>query len=203
MKKLLALLCAAMALAGCGTPDASNYKGADAGTLVLSIGYTEPSTDYYNIYYRTVAAPARYGAVSIHTSSDIFRVIDYTGADTGSVVTDRLAPGSYEFFRVVASGQDGTSHTSKNDFSLPFVIKPGETTYVGSYTAMLVTEKKRDWLLFRDYDAPGGVYFVVSDQHERDLEMARKREPNLPAVTVSVPGEAVLPKPYFTTHKLD
>ena len=203
MKKLLALLGVVVSLAGCGAPGAANYKGADAGTLVLSIGYTEPSTDYYNMYYRTVAAPTRLGAVSIHTSSDIFRVIDYTGADTGSVVADRLAPGTYEFFKVVASGQDGTSHTSTNDFSLPFVIKPGETTYLGSFTGMLITEKKRDWLLFQDYDAPAGVYFVVSDQHERDLAIARKREPNLPAVTVSVPEEVVLPKPYFAARKLD
>jgi hypothetical protein len=202
MKKLLALLGVILSLSGCGTPLA-NYKGANAGTLVLSIGYTEPSTDYYLMFYRPVgSAGPDADYVSIHTSSDIFRVLDYTGADTGSVVTEHLPPGTYEFYKVTASGQGGDVHYSKHVFSLPFVIKPGATTYLGSYTAMLVTEKSHSWLV-GDYDATGGVYFVVSDQHDRDLEIARKREPNLPAAGVAVPQARALPAPYFTTKKVD
>jgi hypothetical protein len=204
MKRLLALLGAAMILAGCASPGGNaNYKGPDAGALVLSIAYTQPSDDYYVIYYRRLGDLRQDGDyVSIHTSGDIFRTIDFTDPDSGSVVTEHLAPGTYEFYMVAADSQGGERFYSKNAFSLRFDIKPGQTTYVCSYTAMLVTQKRHDWLLGQDYDGAGGVYFVVSDKHERDVEIARRREPNLLPVTVSVPQDHALP-PYFRTRQLD
>lgn len=202
MKRLLALLGVITGLAGCASPGShTNYKGADAGAMLLSIGWTEPSTDYYVIAYRKVGETGLGpDYVTIHTSSDIFRVIDYTGADTGSVVTEHLDPGTYEFYRVQADSQGGEGHFSKNPFSLRFVIKPGETTYLGNYTANLITQKEHSWLV-GDYDGTAGVYFVVSDKHDRDLEIARRREPGLPPVTMAVPGEGALPRPYFAARK--
>ncbi|HEU4549642.1 MAG TPA: hypothetical protein VFS01_08100 [Rhizomicrobium sp.] len=204
MKRLL-LLVSMLALASCASPGShANYKGVDAGVMVMSIGWTEPSTDHYLMLYRKVGETGiGPDYVSIHTSSDIFRQIDYTGNDTGSVVTERLEPGTYEFYRVQADQQSGVSHFSKNVFSLRFDIKPGQATYLGSYTATLITKKQHNWLLGRDYDSPGGVTFLVSDKHDRDLEIARKRDPTLPPVALAIPEDGILPKPYFTTSPLE
>jgi hypothetical protein len=195
MGSLSRLLCAALFLSGCATQINTSYRGPDAGVLVASIGYTEPKGEFYDLFFaETGSGHKPWGVIGIHTEPDIYRTLDYTGRDTGSVDILHLKPGAYEIYRV-EEGPIGNSYISARPFSIPFTIKPGETTYVGSYTGIMVGANEKT--LFGDNLKPAGVYFVVSDKHERDIAVARRREPTLPPVTVNVPDPAQLPKPYF------
>jgi len=202
MKKWRLALGVALGLGGCASPGIDTaYKGADGGVLVASIGYIAPAAQFYYIYYRrTDGGPPLETSISIHTETDISRTIDYRGHAEGSVVIQHLQPGHYEIFSTSAVETDyyssSASYKPQRNFSLSFVIKPGETTYIGRYDGVMVKANKHGWLV-GDYVGLGGVSFVVSDQHERDIAVAKTREPNLPPVTAALPDPAKLPEPYF------
>jgi hypothetical protein len=191
MRQLIAGLCAALCLAVISSQSLA-YDGPDAGVLVMSIGYREPKTDFYDIFYSGPETPN--GLISIHARADLFRRIDFRGQDTGTVVTVHLKPGDYGIYKIEASEYEGVRDTSARRFWVPFTIRNGQTTYIGSYIGVLIpgTEER----IFAG-PAPIGVYFLVSDKHDRDIDVASKREHNLPPVTLAVPEASSLPKPYF------
>ena len=181
MKPWLAL-CVAGAVAGCSVPVLeTNYKGPDAGFLVGSIGFTEPSLTWYHMYYRAVPPPPGLinQAVIEISSASLFHGRDFNnGTVQGRVLIHHLKPGRYEFFSGQVSG--GYIWKPTADFSFPFVIKPGETTYVGSFVGTQIIAEEKG---FFGQDMEGGAVIRSQDEHERDFAAARKYEPSLPPIT--------------------
>ena len=169
----------------------SDYRGADAGTLIFSTGSVFPMN--FTFYYRKVGQgtnpDSTYGAGRIDCACVAFWRAqmsdpDYVGPpETGKVMIHHLPPGDYEVYTFGFSGTlivAGVSWSPDKVFSLPFTIKPGQATYIGNFVRGPSLGTKLEPTL----GAAG--FFMISDKHERDIEIARKHDPNLPPVTVSV-----------------
>jgi len=170
----------------------TDYRGPDAGALVFSTSTLQISMNFTFLYKKKGDdrdADSVFGAGSIvcdcvgfwhPTMSDP----DYnTGYETGKVQIQHLPPGDYEVYTFTFSGFMATTAWQwfpKNGFSIPFTIKPGEATYIGNFAR----HPSLGTPLASQLGATG--YFVVSDQSARDIEIAKKHDPNLPPVTVSV-----------------
>jgi hypothetical protein len=178
------MLAAAVTGLACGPAQArGEYKGADAGILVVAFGSLGEQAASYTIWYKVAGQRPGWfpDVISYDPSSFLFnRTPDYTGHEIGQVHILHLKPGAYDFYRAAIFNPTGIlfSTWDSPEFSLPFSIKPGEVTYAGDIAGAALWKRG----LF------SGGYYVVSDQHERDLEVARKKDLNLPAtVTIAVP----------------
>ncbi|HKQ44051.1 MAG TPA: hypothetical protein VJS47_01535 [Rhizomicrobium sp.] len=187
MKRRLAL-CLAWAVAGCVSPLDTAYKGADAGFLVASIGQAKPGYPLTReVNYLAVSDPptGRNQAQIMFAPSSIFSTYDFDN-DTfqGQVVIHHLKPGLYKL--VGANASLGTSSWSDGrDISHFFDIKPGKTTYVGSFVGASTLSRDKD---FFGQDIVLSVSLHAEDAHERDFAAARKHEPGLPPITqTSIP----------------
>ena len=182
MRKLVALLGVILALAGKAEARIdTDYKGADAGFLVGSIGFTQPELVAYRLRYRAVPSEPGSddnGLISI-SSKSIFDGRDYNdGTVEGHVIIHRLKPGTYEFFSGYV--ENGQFWQTAETFSYTFTIKPGEATYIGSFIgSQTVSKTKSIW----GGDVVNGGTLRVADEHERDFAAARKHEPSLPPFT--------------------
>jgi hypothetical protein len=70
----------------------------------------------------------------------------------------------------MASYPSSSTISAKQDFSIPFKVIKGETTYLGQYLANPSMGKN---LLGTPVVA--GVYFLIADEFERDLKIATAR----------------------------
>lgn len=182
MKKLAAVVLLVLVILPAA--QAREYRGADAGMLVISMG-TIGSTvmDTYLLNYKLAEEkPNRltgdpyfwYGPTDIFGGPK-----DFTGREIGQVQVHRMKPGNYEIYTYLLKNAVGISEkvwAPDKAFSIPFTIKPGETTYIGDFAGVA--------LLGGYYPVDG--YFVLSDQHERDIPIARRKEPGLMPVAISV-----------------
>jgi hypothetical protein len=159
-----------------------DYHGADAGVLIYSSGSIEIPMNV-TFHFRRVALPNGQkasdwqGAIGCRCVGVVHAKIsdaDYTGRETGKVVTRNLPPGRYEIYNFLISGFNGVSvvdTSSKKKFAIPFEIKAGEATYIGNFARANAPSRQ------------GPVsYFVISDKSERDLPIAQARVPNLPPI---------------------
>jgi hypothetical protein len=117
-----------------------------------------------------------------------------TGYETGKVQIQHLRPGKYEVYSFEFTGSsigEWITWHPKKPFSIPFTINPGETTYIGNFARApsLGTQKASE------LGAAG--FFVVSDKHQRDIEIARRKRPDLTPVTVSVTDVSEFGVPFF------
>jgi hypothetical protein len=87
----------------------------------------------------------------------------------GVVTVARLAPGEYEIFNYNI-GMNGVGYFAGRDFSIPFLIKPGEATYVGEYVAFTSVERTLGAM-----QPMPPFSFLLSDEQERDLRIAGAR----------------------------
>jgi hypothetical protein len=120
--------------------------------------------------------------------------LDYQGREAGRVITRELPPGAYEIHDFGFRGTlivAGVEWSSASPFSIPFTIKPGEATYLGN----IARAPSLGTPLERELGAVG--YFVISDQSERDLPLARAKTPTLPPVRMDVPDVTALGHPMF------
>ena len=184
MKKLLTLL-TMMAVISSGSAYADSvldteYKGADTGFLVSSIGFTQPELTTYDMYYRPVPARSSDGkkAIISISSRSIFDGRDYKNETVqGRVVIHHLKPGTYELYEGHAGGDN---YWMSDSISYTFVITPGETTYIGSFVGSR-TVSDHDKNIWGGYII-NGASIQVADEHERDFTAARKHEANLPPI---------------------
>lgn len=195
MRILLAAM-AALALTGC----TSGYGGPDAGMLICSSG-SIGAESRFQLFYRKAGKSWSDGSIDYDTHSVFARPADFTGHENGQVTTVHLRPGryevySYEIYIPVYDGSPLVWGPSK-DFSIPFVIRPGEATYIGDFA----------YVRFKDEVMPGIVLtaaggFVVTDKHERDVPIARQQDPNLPqAVGISVTDVSALDVPTLLSRE--
>ena len=190
--------CAALADAQCDRDKwAGGYAGPDAGKLIMAFG-SNHGMDYsrYQLYYRP---KTRCGEAFIsHLHNNIFSAqkpdID-DNAEEAEVWELRLPPGDYEFYNFEITSDNGIVRkrfTSPEDFSVPFTIKPGKTSYFGDFRAMAV-EGRNIFGLAVD----AGAYFMISDQSDRDLQIAKLKDSTISGVENSVPDPRTLNNNYF------
>jgi len=100
----------------------------------------------------------------------------------GLVATIQLPVGEYEIFKVEASFKSYMSDvylTSKQDFSLPFTIEVGHTTYLGKYIAQSVFGKNYLGLIVRS-----SFYYDVSFDQDADIAIAQQKIPSISSTVV-------------------
>jgi len=100
---------------------------------------------------------------------------NFSEAETrGIVFFAQLAPAEYEIFRFELSqfrGQLGsTTFRSNIAFSIPFSVAEGRATYLGQFLSVAAYGKNVFGM-----SVPGGGYFVVSDQMERDVGLLQSQ----------------------------
>lgn len=116
----------------------------------------------------------------------------------GTVFVGRLPAGDYELFQInffINRGQFGTTtFSSREEFSIPFKVEEGKSTYLGEFIAYHTTGKN-----FFGMTIPGGGYYVVADKSERDMTiLSKKPEANRTwPVLKSVVNPEALKLPYF------
>jgi hypothetical protein len=170
------------------TPD---YQAPDAGVLIYSVGNLEIPMNFVFQYKRVrlaTGAPVSDSRGTIECKCVGFvharkKDGDYTGRETGKVIIRRLPPGHYEIYDFGFGGTAGpmaVHSSSKTRFAIPFDIKSGEATYIGSF----VRAPSLGTSLERVLGAAG--FFIIADQSDRDLPIARARQADLPAITNAV-----------------
>jgi len=169
-----------LALSSCASVP-ENYLGPDAGLVVIGIG-ADHETAYsgYLFEYRQTAPPvpekdrvdrgAFFWAQQAKFHGDN---LDYDTEQGGGIVVSKfMRPGKYEIynFDVSMSGLRSDSFSSKIEFSIPFEVRPGQTTYLGNYEAHRLMGKN-----FVGLPVWAGATFAVSDRSAAELEIARAK----------------------------
>jgi hypothetical protein len=188
----IALLAALVALPPAATAKDKDYPGADAGYLVYSVGNVGSVGLDFSFSYRQTATgdglPARTwkGLIEPRLGGAFFLKVknpDFAGEEVGHVVIRRLPPGRYAvdsyYFGGALPGVGSFAWRPARPFAMPFVIRSGEATYIGSFMRAVSLGTPLQPVL----GAAG--FFVVADRSSRDLPIARGR---LPADT-KVAGE--------------
>lgn len=202
---------AALALAGCAATEhyganvsksLAAESGAGTGLLLGSLGFGTPNAYLDLQFHFRRKSDREAGSIRIRPGATQPGAIEVKGEDGRPVTAFAipLPPGEYEFFTYLgyAPGSGDTSYSRpKVDFSIPFSIAAGRTTYVGEYivesrplmrsTGRLVAEAK----------------FVVADRLERDLAAARDagRPVGAAAATRAVPDAKRLALPNFAARE--
>lgn len=172
-----------------------SYKGADAGYLVYSVSSLDQPMQF-RFLYRRIPAEARpkwTGSLKCSCQGPLIGLypfkMDFKGHESGNVDVETLPPGQYEAYSFeVTTGSlaYGGTWTPKQEFSIPFTIQPGQTTYIGNFA--------------RSTDSTMGLgYFIISDKLDRDMAIARTKAPALPPVTAQVFDVTQLDNPVFAT----
>jgi hypothetical protein len=157
----------------------------ETGTVIYSVGSLEMAMDFL-FRYKRVALP---NGEAVSDNGGLIRLkrtglwgpkmdVDFEGHDSGYVFVRSLPPGHYEIYDFGLSGSRGMSAvytSSREKFAIPFDIQAGEATYIGSFARAPSFQGP----MHRVAGAMG--YFIVSDQSERDLPIARARHAELPA----------------------
>lgn len=198
----------ALLLAGCATVDhfPTDYAGPDAGKVLLGIGATT-GTSYssYSLLFRKRGSSANgeKSAVGRFTyfQTNMFykQVADYQSpTESGVVLVQSLPPGEYEIYNFDIFFNGGTvqnNYGSKVDFSIPFSVKPGQSTYLGNYQANKLTGKN-----FIGLSLPAGAVFVVTDRLKAELAIAEtKTKSQLDTAQNATPQPNQIGNPFFAS----
>ena len=183
---------ATVALPAAASAKAKEYSGPDAGYLVYSVGTVRIGMHFNFAYKRVsnaVGAPAEdwKGKIQPRLGGAIYLKVknpDFTGEESGHVVVTPLPPGRYEVhdFGFAGSSPLGGSvrWSPAKPFSLPFTIRSGEATYIGSFMRAPSLGTPLQPVL----GAAG--FFVIADRAERDVPIARSRLPASVSLTPEV-----------------
>jgi hypothetical protein len=122
--------------------------------------------------------------------------------ETGVVRVKCLEPGRYELDRLVEDaggavvGYAYYARKFEKHAALMFDIQAGRSTYLGNFKVVGVGEKN----IF-GVSVPAGARYIVQDKSERDLAIARKKDPGIAEVDVAVPDVASLNDAAFSSHE--
>jgi hypothetical protein len=163
----------------------TNYQGADAGKVFASISTERTAYSVMSILVRsrtvtqeatnTPTAALQY-SLSFSKSPDF-----HIGYEHGDVSILTLAPGDYEVFgfKMIQSGLVTVSASSDTLKPVPFTVRSGETHYLGGYR---ITVKNNSFGL----PSPFLPKIWIRDKLERDLPIARNKEPGMPSVVQKI-----------------
>lgn len=196
---LLGLLASAVMSLSATSAAAANYEAPDDGQVIFSVGTLHIAMNF-TFRYRSVGpvlgrSRPLSGVIEcrcIGFFSARMANPDYTGRETGKVVMHHLPPGDYEIHDFGFGGSLGstmTSFSSGQPFVTPFTIRPGEATYIGNFARAPSLGTPLEPVL----GATG--FFVISDQSERDLPIARLRFADFVEPAVSVTDVSVFIHP--------
>jgi hypothetical protein len=202
MKRLIVSIC--FLLAGCAGANSinSDYHGKDAGVLMVSES-TTASPFAFMLHYRKTGDPSAGdqeggdGMIS-YTGGGLFAdTPDFSDPEKGRVTIQHLKPGTYEIYSYEIYNGNVVFYPTKN-FSIRFAIRPDQTTYIGHFQGTIRTKDTH----FLGLQIALQRYFVVTDTEDRDVEIARKKDPNLPPVVNSVPDVSKIGLPEFQAREI-
>ena len=191
LRSLLALL--TLALASCATTYL-DYEGPEGGWLVVSMLLPNDARGFNStcLSYRGKGGGDR-GTVcaSMNPSvlrTDMQREHEITKVEEsshrGGVRARKLRPGDYEIYSYsISDGNNGISPTKP--LAIPFSIKPGVTTYLGTY--------QWNWVMGKNIwgqDVVKGANLAFGNRQARDVEKAVKLR-NVPTKVESAVPAAV------------
>ena len=204
-KRYFLLVLAALTLAGCGlrplSPEYVPGQGLEpgSGALVGSFSRDPREYEYYSqtFYYEGKSNKKKYkigslGPIPFTATKDDFKPDD----SRGFVFAYRLPKGTYHFTDFyLAQPTGGSSYMawrSREPYSIPFEIAPGKVNYVGEIKVIPVMGKNIFGITI-----PAGGFWVVSDQRVRDIELLKKKYPDLnwESVNIIVPDREDTPAP--------
>ena len=166
LSRLHAALAAPLVIAaGCVTVPPTGAPTAQSGTLLLSLGSAGKTyASSHTLYVEDVDTHRRFSLTYKQQAPVGASERDFDDArGNGIVIAASLPPGRYEL-QNFASFQSGYPNMftfeSKVDGHVPFTIRAGEASYIGEYLA---------------HESRGIMYFIVSDQSDRDVAIARRK----------------------------
>lgn len=183
----LLILAAILSLAGCVTAQKvdSSFElktiAANEGMIVASMVQDRSGwTRYSNVsfWFRDKDGNNR-GRVAYSPSLPGFNVGQ---SERDIVKVYKLPAGQYEFFdfsMFIGSPVGTTDFSAREEYSIPFTVKPGQVTYLGEIKLIPRTGRNIFGL-----PIPGGGHFILSDQRSRDMALLRENYPNLAAARV-------------------
>jgi hypothetical protein len=153
-----------------------DYAGEDVGHAIVSVGHTKETNYYsYKLLFRTKDQMSHNNVGYFTPTFSKMNDDDYVTETTiGTVEIMKLPPGDYEIYNVEIFENLGmlqTTYSAKNEFSIPFQIKPNETQYLGEFIAVNLGKKFLDASI-------GGAYFILDDKMERDINYIKKKNPD-------------------------
>lgn len=179
--RIFAWLSAALIFPAAASGKERDYEGADAGYVVYAVGTTKIGMKFDFSYHRLATGEGQPvddwdGTIKPTVGGAIYLKIknpDFVGEESGHVVVRRLPPGSYEvnnyYFSGFLPGVATYRWSPARPFSLPFRVRSGEATYIGSFMRSPSLGTSLQPVL----GAAG--FFVVADRSERDLPIAAGR----------------------------
>jgi len=182
------------------SPLSGKYSGSDAGYLVMTLAArSDTSYTAYDMAFRTKDGSARGSVWWGQTNMFDRRKLDIDdGQEKAIVDVRRLPPGDYEIVNFdvdLVGGVARSTWRSKKDFSIPFTIAPGRATYVGEFLAVRINGKN-----FFGMTVPNGAYFVLADKAEREIALAKQKEPGIAEVTSAVGDPKIIGNPLISDH---
>src|SRR5450631_533554 len=187
-------------------PTADKYSGSDAGYLVVGLAAydtMESRAIKYTLDYLRIGSNDT-GSVSFSPKKKLklmpfmHQKADFEdGDEMGVVEVRKLPPGNYELVKVEGALYAGFIRwrwQSKDGFSIPFTIEAGNATYVGHFQGHSTSVRS---VLSLGAPLPSGAYFVVSNQIDHDLPIARKKVGTFQEIKIAVPDVAELKSEYF------
>jgi hypothetical protein len=123
-------------------------------------------------------------------------------AEGGVVLAKCLEPGHYELDKLIEDGGGvvvGYAYYARKfetHAALTFDIRAGRSTYLGNFKVVGLQEKNVFGVAI-----PAGARYIVQDKSERDLVIARQKDPNIVDVDVAVPDVTTLSDPAFSAHE--
>ncbi|AQP98914.1 hypothetical protein B0W48_03345 [Pseudoalteromonas aliena] len=92
----------------------------------------------------------------------------------GTTYALALPSGEYEFYNYSMYDLNGTTWSSRNDYSIPFNVSANQTIYLGEIK--LHVKSSTDFL---GGDVYHGGFWTFADKHKRDLAILSKHQQNL------------------------
>src|SRR5262249_54365843 len=121
---------------------------------------------------------------------------DFDGQDENGIVVARPLPaGDYIIKNFRASSNNGFVErqvSSEIDFAIPFTIRSGRGSYIGSFKAIPITGENVFGVTI-----DGGVFFLVTDKRDRDLPIARSKAPQMTDIDATVVNVDIAGTPLF------
>lgn len=187
----------------------NDYAEQDGGYLVYSVGTIRIGMDFAFPYSRTalldgspvddwkgVIEPKLGGMWTLKIKKP-----DFDGRESGHVIIRRLPPGQYAITNFAFGGQvpgiGSFDWSAVKPFEIPFSIKSGQATYIGSYMRSPSFGMSLQTLL-----GTAG-FFVVSDRSVRDLPIALRKNAALPVAKIEVINVDTIGNPALRSREPD
>jgi len=206
------LVAGLLSLAGCAgtehfgasvSQDLAAESATAAGLLLGSMGFGAPNAYTDLEFHFRRKSDGKSGSLRVPPKSGAHASkieIKGEGGRAVQVFAVPLPPGDYEFFTYLgyAPGSGDANYARpKVDFSIPFKIAAGRTTYVGEYIVESRPQMRSTGRLVAE------ARFVVADRLERDLAAARDAGRPVGTATPAgaVPDAKRLNLPNFATRE--